>query len=152
MSDKLSEIPFLKLTYELTSRFDEEERKAIFDPLVKYNRLHAEDPNYLPLNVLVYEKPQHPVGGLWGHTAYGWFVIELLFLPERMRGQGNASSILHAAETEAMQRGCKNAWLDTHAFQARGFYESNGYNLFGELPDYPAGHARYFMQKALNAG
>jgi hypothetical protein len=48
-----------------------------------------------------------------------------------------------------VQRGCHNAWLDTFEFQARGFYESLGYECFGELPDYPKGHARYFMKKAL---
>jgi len=141
----------LELTYELTSRFDEEERKAIFDPLIEFNRQRAGEPNYVPLNVLVHEKQQRLVGGLWGHTAYNWFVIELLFLPEKLRGQGTATAILHDAEKEAIRRGCKNAWMDTHEFQARGFYESRGYTLFGELQDYPEGHARYFMQKALSA-
>lgn len=139
----------MELTYELTSRIDAEERNAIFNPLVDFNKSQAGDPDHIPLNVLVHEDNEVTVGGLWGHTAYGWFFTELLFLPERLRGRGVASSILHKAETEAIRRGCQNSWLDTHEFQARGFYESNGYSLFGELPDYPKGYARYFLRKSL---
>ena len=139
----------MKLILELTSSSDAEERKTIFNPLVDYNRSLVGDPGYIPLNVLVNENNETKVGGLWGHTAYGWFVIELLFLPERLRGHGVASSILKKAESEALSRECHNAWVDTHEFQARGFYEYNGYTLFGELPDYPKGHSRYFMRKSL---
>jgi hypothetical protein len=53
------------------------------------------------------------------------------------------------AEREAMARRCRNAWLDTFEFQARGFYERLGYSCFGELKDYPKGFSRYFMKKAL---
>ena len=31
------------------------------------------------------------------------------------------------------------------------FYERIGYTCYAELPDYPAGCARYFMKKALRA-
>jgi len=54
------------------------------------------------------------------------------------------------AEAEAIARGCRGAWLDTFAFQARPFYEQLGYTCFGELNDYPTGFARYFMNKALD--
>jgi hypothetical protein len=39
--------------------------------------------------------------------------------------------------------------LDTFDFQARGFYERNGYELFGTLDDCPPGHKRYYLKKAL---
>jgi hypothetical protein len=38
-------------------------------------------------------------------------------------------------------------WLDTFSFQARPFYEKLGYEVFGQLEDYPRGHSRYFLQK-----
>jgi len=140
----------MELTLELTSKCDNEDRAAIFNPLIEYNKSLVGDAEYIPLNVLVHENNETTVGGLWGHTAYGWFVIELLFLPERLRDQGVARSIVQKAESEAVDRDCWNAWVDTHEFQARGFYEHNGYTLFGELPDYPKGHARYFMRKSLS--
>ena len=66
-----------------------------------------------------------------------------------IRGQGLGSKLMLQAENEAALRGCHSAWLDTHKFQARGFYEKLGYEIFGELSDYPTGYSRYFMKKAL---
>jgi hypothetical protein len=39
--------------------------------------------------------------------------------------------------------------LDTFEFQARGFYEHQGYTCFADLPDYPPGFSRFFMKKSL---
>jgi GNAT superfamily N-acetyltransferase len=89
------------------------------------------------------------VGGLWGRTAYDWLFVELLFVPESLRGRGLGSELMKRAEDEALGRGCHSVWLDTFEFQARGFYERLGYTCFGELPNYPTGSARYFMRKAL---
>jgi hypothetical protein len=58
---------------------------------------------------------------------------------------------MRRAESEAAARGCHSAWLDTFEFQARGFYEELGYCCVAELPDYPAGSARYFMKKTLRS-
>jgi len=75
--------------------------------------------------------------------------VDLLFVPDTLRGRGLGSELMKRAEEEALARGCHSAWLDTFQFQARGFYERIGYQIFGELSDFPAGHARYFMKKAL---
>jgi hypothetical protein len=56
---------------------------------------------------------------------------------------------LSAAEDEARRRGAKHAYLDTFSFQAPDFYEQHGYQVFGTLDDFPAGHQRYFMTKEL---
>ena len=76
-------------------------------------------------------------------------VVELLFVPESLRGQGIGAQLMERAETEGRRRGCGNAWLDTFEFQARGFYERLGYRCFGELANYPPGFSRFFMTKAL---
>jgi ribosomal protein S18 acetylase RimI-like enzyme len=52
----------------------------------------------------------------------------------------------------AAARGCIGVWLDTYAFQARGFYEKLGYEVFGTLADHPRGGGRFFMRKLLAAG
>lgn len=56
---------------------------------------------------------------------------------------------LTLAEHEARQRGAKNAYLDTFSFQALNFYKRHGYQVFGELPNLPPGHQRYFLTKQL---
>ena len=57
--------------------------------------------------------------------------------------------MLQAAEEEAGAQGRRGIPLSTFAFQARPFYEKYGYEVFGAMPDYPAGHAFYSLRKAL---
>ena len=68
-----------------------------------------------------------------------------------MRGKGHARKLLESAETYAMERGCIGAHLETFSFQARPLYEKLGYEVFGEIRDYPPGHTFYFMRKRLGA-
>ena len=90
-------------------------------------------------------------GGLSGNISYGWLFIDTLWVAEEARSQGQGRGLMLAAEEEAESRGCHRAWLDTFSFQARAFYEKLGYAVFGELEDYPPGHRRFFMRKALLA-
>ena len=70
-------------------------------------------------------------------------------MPESLRGQGMAGKLLDAAEAEASARGCFGAWIDTFNPQALKAYQRQGYAIFGELPDFPAGRSRFFLQKKL---
>jgi GNAT superfamily N-acetyltransferase len=73
--------------------------------------------------------------------------LSLLWVAEPLRGQGYRRRILQAAEEEARAQGCRGVFLSTFSFQARPFYEKFGYEVFGEIPDYPIGHAFYFLKK-----
>ncbi|MDN7902752.1 GNAT family N-acetyltransferase [Burkholderia diffusa] len=139
----------MTLTYDVTDAGDADVRKQIAAPLVRFNERQAGPIDFRPLAVRVTDADGTVVGGLWGSTAFGWLHVDLLVVPESARGQGVGSRIMDLAEAEAVARGCHGAWLDTFDFQARPFYEKRGYVRFGELPDYPTGHARIFLTKAL---
>ena len=140
----------MQYTHTITDVADEEIRKAIVAPLVEYNSNQAGPSQSRPIAILVKDHANTVVGGLWGHTGYEWLFTQLLVVPSGLRGRGIGAEIMQLAEREAVQRGCRGAWLDTFEFQARGFYERIGYKCFGELPNYPKGFSRYFMQKALS--
>ncbi|MGE5138902.1 MAG: GNAT family N-acetyltransferase [Rudaea sp.] len=53
------------------------------------------------------------------------------------------------AEAYARSRGAVGATLETFSFQARPFYESLGYEVFGSLDGFPPGHVKFFLRKAL---
>lgn len=90
-----------------------------------------------------------PVGGLLGRTNGGWLGIELLFVPEAFRGMGLATQLIALAEDEARNRGCHSVWIDTLNPEALRLYQRLGYEIFGELKDYPVGGSRFFLQKKL---
>ena len=82
---------------------------------------------------------------------YCWNVvaIDIIWVDEQYRGQGLGSMLLGEVEREAMEKGCHLVHLDTFDFQAKGFYEKNGYSVFGILEDCPKGHIRYYLKKTL---
>ncbi len=122
--------------------------QAVRDGLIAYNRVQAPDVAFQPLSIVL----GRVVGGLLGATYWGWLVIQVLWVYDGLRGHGHGRTLLTMAEREARRRGCHHAHLDTMSFQARPFYEREGYTVFGELHDIPVGHSKYFMQKALGHG
>lgn len=86
-------------------------------------------------------------GGLSGVMSRGWLFIDAVWVHPDARGQGAGRRLIARAEAHALEQGCHAAWLDT--FQARGFYEAMGYQVFGELDHYPGTQSRAFMRKPL---
>jgi ribosomal protein S18 acetylase RimI-like enzyme len=84
-----------------------------------------------------------------GVTYWDWLSIDLMWIKDDLRGRGYGSRLLTLIEDAARQRGAKHAHLDTFSFQAPGFYKKHGYQVFGELPDFPSGHTRYYLVKQL---
>jgi len=140
----------MKPTISMTDVPKPHVREAIAVPLVAFNNFRASQPeNYRPLVIVLSDPDGGILGGLWGETNFGHLHVDLLFVPESLRRTGLGRQMLAQAEQEAFARGCRGAWLDTYSFQARGFYERQGYSVFGVLDDYPPGQSRIFMRKAL---
>lgn len=123
--------------------------QVIRDGLTAYNLQFATDAQYRSLNIFLRTVDGRVTGGLVGKTSWGWLYVSLLWVDEALRGTGYGSQMLEMAEEEALQRGCHHVYLDTHDFQAPGFYENQGYSLWGTLDNLPIGHKRYFYQKEL---
>ena len=90
-------------------------------------------------------------GGLVGMVWAGWLHVQVLWLEPELRGSGHGSQLLQAAEDYAYRRGARHAHLSSFTFQAPGFYQKHGYEVFGELSDFPSGQSQVFLQKALRA-
>ena len=115
----------------------------------QYNKQRGGPDGFKHLCFTLYAPDGKVAGGLIGETFWGWFYINLLFVKEELRGQGYGHQLLDLAEEEARQRGAKNVFLDTFSFQAPEFYRLHGYQVFGELKDFPPGHTRYYLTKQL---
>jgi GNAT superfamily N-acetyltransferase len=104
-----------------------------------------------PLRVIVRDEAGQAVGGLTATLRWDWLEVEHFFLPEALRGQGLGAQVLRQAEAAAWERGARHSYLTTFGFQARGFYEKQGYTVVGKLQDYPPGSSYYWLRKELAA-
>ena len=89
------------------------------------------------------------VGGVLANFWGDWMYADLVWVDRALRGKGHATSLMTAAERNAITRGCEGAYLSTFSFQARPLYEGLGYRVFGEQTDYPKGHSLYHLAKRL---
>ena len=117
--------------------------------ITTYNDQQAGESNEKLLCFALQDKAGQVVGGIIGATHWDWFYINLMWIQPDLRHQGYGRKLLQMAEAEAIQRGAKHAYLDTFTFQAPAFYEKQGYEVFGTLKDFPAGHTRYYYKKDL---
>jgi GNAT superfamily N-acetyltransferase len=91
------------------------------------------------------------IAGFSGHTWGGCAEIAHLWVSESHRGQGLGRKLLHAAEAEAVRRGCTQVVLTTHSFQSPGFYERLGYERKYAIEGQPKGHSNIVFVKSLQA-
>ena len=145
----------MTLRVETTDAPSAADRAAVLEGLQAFNA--AATPgvswDYRPLAVFLRDGgPGEALGGLVGRTAARWLYVELLHVPRPLRGAGHGARLLAGAEDEARARGCVGARLDTYSFQARGFYERQGYAVTGAIEDCPPGHTRWSMAKRLDRG
>ena len=106
----------------------------------------------IPLAIALRTPKGETEGGLVGQSVWGWMYVKYLWVAEEFRACGYGKRLLNAAENAARDRACHGIWLNTQSFQAPDFYESQGYEQFGELPDMPKGHRRVFYKKRLIQG
>jgi GNAT superfamily N-acetyltransferase len=139
----------MEYTFTTTDSPDQAVHATLFKALIDFNESQTGPSGRRTLAILIQDSHDKVCGGLWGYSAYGWLVVEVQVVPKNLRGRGVGTELLMRAENEAIARGCHGVRLDTFEFQARGFYEGLGYECFGELADYPTGHSRFFMKKAL---
>jgi ribosomal protein S18 acetylase RimI-like enzyme len=135
------------LTLSAQEALDGAEEEIISDGLYDYSDAFAPPRNWAPLWVVGRDANGAVQGGLRAVTFFDWMTISLFWIAEPYRRQGIGSRMLAEAETVARSRGVANVYVETHTFQAPGFYEKHGYREFGRLENFPRGHARIYLVK-----
>ena len=135
----------------ITLKVDPEEADvaAVRNGLRAYNQSQLGDrvPLYQNIVLQLRDREDTIVGGLTATAVLDWLFVEWLHVDEAHRGADHGTALMAEAEVYARDKGLAGIWLDTFAFQARGFYEKLGFTVFGTLDDHPRGSARYFLQK-----
>jgi ribosomal protein S18 acetylase RimI-like enzyme len=92
------------------------------------------------------------VGGIVARIAWGWLYVERLWIAAAHRGRGHGVRLLEAAETHAVERGCRGVHLDTFGDEALPFYRRCQYEVWGTLEGLPPGGRQHFLRKRLPNG
>jgi GNAT superfamily N-acetyltransferase len=128
----------------------DEDVAIVADGLDSFNVQESGTDDRRPLAVFVKDAASRQVvGGLTGRTSLGLLFVDLFYIPPALRRSGIGSDVLRQAEDEGRRRGCRTAVVYTISFQAPGFYERNGWRIFGEVPCDPPGTSRVFLTKDL---
>ena len=125
----------------------QEDVQCLDERLYEYNAAQTgvDDGQWLAIFV---RDAQHTIcAGIKGWTWCGSGYISALWIEERLRGHGVGTQLLQAAEQAARARGCQSMMLDSYDFQAQGFYQKLGYEVFAVLEDHPRHHRNYYLRK-----
>jgi GNAT superfamily N-acetyltransferase len=119
------------------------------EKLMQFNESHARPYDFAALRLGIFDTHGNIEAGLLGATGWRWLNIDVVFVEAARRNAGLGRALVERAMIIARSRGCIGAMLDTFDFQARGFYEKQGFQVFGELADMPPGHRRYWLRRTL---
>jgi GNAT superfamily N-acetyltransferase len=136
----------VSLVFEPGNEFAE---KVVTSGLERHNIAATGQTAYYPVSYFLKSARGEVLGGLLGSIWAGWLHIKIVWVAEPLRGKGHARELVRAAEQYARERGCCGANLETFTFQAQPLYEKLGYEVFGEIKDFPTGHTLFFMKKML---
>lgn len=123
--------------------------RAVLKGLDAYNTEKAGRTKWKRFAVSVRDKDGAIRGGIVGYTMWNWCFVELFWIDEALRGTGVGTDLMAKAEAIAARRGARHIYLDTFSFQGDGFYQRLGYEVYGELGDFPPGHRRMWLKKDL---
>ncbi|GHD66560.1 GNAT family N-acetyltransferase [Jeongeupia chitinilytica] len=108
--------------------------------------------SFTPASAVIRDDEGRLIAGATGYYGLDCLTVENVWVDDSRRHQGLGGRVMQALEDHARAAGIRLARLETASFQARGFYEKQGYTVFGELDDYPPGHRYFFMKKSLQGG
>jgi len=129
-----------------------EEQDYLIDRLVEYNLLQVkaeQTVNFIDLSKKIVEEGKIIAGIIARMYCWNMVYVDTLWVDTSYRGKKIGEKLLKEVESEAKSKGAKLVHLDTFDFQAKRFYEKQGYTVFGKLDDCPENHCRYYMKKSL---
>jgi GNAT superfamily N-acetyltransferase len=136
-------------SFKVEDQIADQDYKFLQEQLYAYNMAATGYHDGRDIAILVRDAQGAIVAGLSSWTWGGILKIQYLWVREDCRGKDYGTRLLQAAEAEGRARGCRQAALDTHSFQAPLFYQKFGYEVYGVLEDDPIGYKTYHLKKQL---
>ncbi len=83
------------------------------------------------------------VGGMIARKKMQWLDIDILFVNQNYRNHKIGSHLMSKAVEYCKKENLIGIHLYTLDFQAKGFYEKQGFKLIAEIENWPKGITRY---------
>jgi GNAT superfamily N-acetyltransferase len=127
-----------------------DELQVLEDGIARYTETHIGVEDRREVVFFLRDSDGLIVGGVKGsYGKYGWLWVDSLWVSNQIRGRGFGAQLLTHIERKAIEDGCTNAYLNSFSFQAVEFYKKQGYQVFGELKDFPPGYSVCCLKKDL---
>ena len=86
-----------------------------------------------------------------GEQFSGWFYLTDLFVEKEYRLKGIGAHLLQTLEQNLLQHRIHQIWTWTAGYEAPGFYQAHGYEVFVEMENwYPNGASRVGLRKSIS--
>lgn len=140
-------MPFL-----ITKERNTEAKDMINNELYKFNLKHFPEDlrgKYEEIHVFLKDEHGNVRGGIVAEVCWNWIEIHTFMIDENIRQCGFGTKLLLALEEIAFAKQCDFIKVDTLSFQALGFYEKHGYQVFGTLNNVGRDFQHYYLKKEL---
>lgn len=131
---------------------NKESVKNIIDGINEYNlsKVAALGGTWTPLDFVIKDDSGVEIAGILSGIGY-WkgLEIRIIWVKENYRKEAIGTKLLKYVENLAIENGATVSMLDTFDFQAEEFYIKNGYEVVGEIKNFPPGHKRIYLSKNL---
>ncbi|WP_205520137.1 GNAT family N-acetyltransferase [Virgibacillus doumboii] len=142
---------------EILMETDEKFSSLLHTKIKEFNNTHSKhhsearkDDAVQPINIRLSNSEEKWIGGITAEVYWDWMEINDFWISENYRGEGLGGVLLEKTESIASKKGATKALLTTFDFQAHSYYMKKGYQVVGEINDYPPGSSFYTMAKTLN--
>ncbi|MBP9670635.1 GNAT family N-acetyltransferase, partial [Candidatus Woesebacteria bacterium] len=117
-----------------------EDKQVMVDGMLAYHASNGHPRKVDTHSILIKDDSNTLIGCVIVTFLYNGMEIATLWVDEKARGQGLGQKLMEMAEAEGKKRGATLAYTNTFTWQAPGFYEKIGYQLYGKLDDFPVGN------------
>jgi ribosomal protein S18 acetylase RimI-like enzyme len=126
--------------------------KYVRDELVKYDNTFIKDKtakDRLPVKLFLVDENNRVCGGLFADIYWHALQIITLWVHEDHRGKGYGLKLVQDAEAVARKNACTIMMVETASFNGPDFYLKAGFEITGQLENFPEGNTFYYFNKRL---
>lgn len=142
----------MEMRLQITSEINKADKQTVENALYTFNLKHFPVDlrgRYEEINLYLKDENGIVRGGILAEVCWNWLEIHTFMIDEDIRKTGFGTKLLAEIETIALEKECDFIKVDTLSFQALGFYEKNGYQVYGSIDNVGRDFENYYLKKDL---